>query len=144
MMINKKVFILIVSFIFSLSTLSIAAHLDVSISNIKNANGKVVLALYNNEDSFPKKGNEYLTASLIITSSNIVHRFESIPSGNYAAVSFHDENLNKKLDKRFGKPIESFGFSNGAVPKLGPPKFSAAMFFVTENKTTTINIKLKK
>ena len=77
---------------------------------------------------------------LTITSSNIHHTFYEIPSGNYAAVAFHDENLNKKLDKRFGVPIEAFGFSNGVIPKMGPPKFSAAMFEVYHEQTPTLNI----
>lgn len=121
-----------------------AANLDIIVSAIPSEKGKVAIALYNSPETFPKKGNEYKTTMLDITSSTIVYTFENITSGNYAAVSFHDENSNKKLDKRFGMPTEAYGFSNGAIPKLGPPKFSAAMFFVTENKTTTINIKLKK
>ena len=121
-----------------------AANLDIIVTKIPSEKGNVAIALYNSPETFPKKGDEYKSAMLDITSSTIIYTFENITSGNYAAVSFHDENSNKKLDKRFGMPTEAYGFSNGAIPKLGPPKFSAAMFFVTENKTTTININLKK
>ena len=48
-------------------------------------------------------------------------------TGRYAAIAFHDENGNGKLDKNFlGVPTEPYGFSNDAQGFLGPPTFDAA------------------
>ena len=123
----------ILIFLISCSTLQLsAASLDVVISNVSSAKGNLIIALYNNANTFTKKGYEYKAAITKPTISITSYRFEHIVSGNYAAVSFHDENSNIKLDKRFGIPIEPFGFSNNAKAKFGPPKFSATMFKVTD------------
>lgn len=120
-------------FLISCLTLQIsAASLDVVVSNVSSAKGNIIIALYNNANTFTKKGYEYKTAIVKSTINTTSYRLEHIVSGNYAAVAFHDENSNIKLDKRFGIPIEPFGFSNHAKAKFGPPKFSAAMFKITD------------
>ena len=53
--------------------------------------------------------------------------FSNLAPGRYAAIAFHDENGNGKLDKNFlGVPTEPYGFSNNVQGFLGPPTFDAA------------------
>ena len=53
--------------------------------------------------------------------------FSNLEPGRYAAIAFHDENGNGKLDKNFlGIPTEPYGFSNNVQGFLGPPTFDAA------------------
>jgi uncharacterized protein (DUF2141 family) len=53
--------------------------------------------------------------------------FGNLEPGRYAAIAFHDENRNGKLDKNFlGVPAEPYGFSNSARGFLGPPTFRDA------------------
>jgi uncharacterized protein (DUF2141 family) len=53
--------------------------------------------------------------------------FSNLEPGRYAAVAFHDENGNGKLDKNFlGVPAEPYGFSNNAQGFLGAPTFGDA------------------
>ena len=61
--------------------------------------------------------------------------FEQIPYGTYAIKIFHDENSNGELDTNFvGFPKESFGFSNDAMGKFGPPTFEQAKFEIAQPK----------
>jgi len=47
--------------------------------------------------------------------------------GQYAIKVFHDENANGELDINFlGIPKESYGFSNHARGRFGPPPFAEA------------------
>jgi uncharacterized protein (DUF2141 family) len=53
--------------------------------------------------------------------------FTNLAPGRYAAVAFHDENGNSRLDKSLlGMPTEPYGFSNNVEGFLGPPTFDAA------------------
>jgi uncharacterized protein (DUF2141 family) len=53
--------------------------------------------------------------------------FSNLEPGRYAAIAFHDENDNGKLDQNFlGVPNEPYGFSNDAQGFLAPPAFDAA------------------
>ncbi|SDA15300.1 DUF2141 domain-containing protein [Sphingomonas sp. NFR15] len=60
-----------------------------------------------------------------------------LPPGRYAVQAFLDENGNGKVDQAlFGIPKEGVGFSNDARIKLGPPKWSDAMFDTTGGEQT--------
>ena len=53
--------------------------------------------------------------------------FSNVQPGRYAAIAFHAENGNGKLDKNFlGVPTEPYGFSNNVQGFLGPPTFDDA------------------
>jgi uncharacterized protein (DUF2141 family) len=61
--------------------------------------------------------------------------------GKYAVRYFHDENMNKELDKNFlGKPVEGYGFSNNVIEPFGPPPFKDWLFDLNENKKLELNI----
>ncbi len=62
--------------------------------------------------------------------------------GDYAAQIFYDENGNGKVDRAlFGIPKEGVGFSNDAPIRLGPPRWSEAMFHVSGDKTIAIKLR---
>jgi uncharacterized protein (DUF2141 family) len=53
--------------------------------------------------------------------------FDQVPEGSWAAMAFHDENNNGKLDtNNLGIPVEGTGFSKNAKGHYGPPKFAGA------------------
>lgn len=69
--------------------------------------------------------------------------FENIPSGTYALVVVHDENMNGKLDTRWpGIPTEGYGFSNDAKASFSAPPFSAASF-TYDGQTLDLTIRLR-
>jgi len=58
--------------------------------------------------------------------------FESLPPGRYGAAVYLDENRNGKLDRNLiGFFKESFGFSENARVRFGPPKWEDAVFEVS-------------
>ena len=66
-----------------------------------------------------------------------------MPPGTYAIAVLHDENDNGKMDYRLLRlPKEPYGFSNGVVPRLGPPKFEAAAFSVGD-EAVALDISLR-
>jgi uncharacterized protein (DUF2141 family) len=69
--------------------------------------------------------------------------FENIPSGTYALVVVHDENMNGKLDTNWLRvPKEGPGFSNDAKASFSAPPFSDASFGY-DGQTLDLTIKLR-
>jgi uncharacterized protein (DUF2141 family) len=67
---------------------------------------------------------------------------EDLESGTYAIKFFHDANKNKKIDtSKYGKPTESYGFSNNARGFMSAPKFKKMLFEFSES--TTLKLKAK-
>lgn len=114
--------------------------ITVEISNVKNAKGNLLLALFNSaesydqEERFKSKVQKAQTGKVKIT-------WEAIPVGTYAFKIFHDENDNKSVDTNFfGIPSEGYAFSNNAKGTMGPPAFEAAKFDLKQNIIQTIKL----
>lgn len=114
--------------------------ITVTISNIDEVKGTLVIGLYDSEANFLKKT---IKGKLEKVKSNVATvTFENVASGDYAISLFHDENDNKKLDTYlFGIPKEDYGCSNNAKGNMGPPKWKDAVFSVKDENITQ-NIKL--
>jgi uncharacterized protein (DUF2141 family) len=117
-----------------------AGELRITVDGIRSAHGTVLIGLYDGPASFgkaveasAKKGflidpdrfaAVALRANAALKSAVV---FSNVQPGRYAAIAFHDENGNGKLDKNFlGVPTEPYGFSNNVQGFLGPPTFDAA------------------
>lgn len=115
------------------------AKLTVVVKNIEVSKGSVVLAVFNNENSFLKKP---AAQQVIKASSGIVEFSFSLPEGDYAVAIYQDVNDNRKLDKNWlGIPKEPYGFSNNFRPKFSAPGFNDCKFTITRLTTTTIVLK---
>lgn len=129
--------------LFILSFFQPNGTLTVTISNFKNDLGQVSVALYNNEEAFPKspeKAVKIIYAPIRDKKSVVV--FQSLPPGEYAVSVYHDENKNGKMDTNFfGIPKEGVGASNGARGHMGPPHYKDAKFSFNGNaQSITINL----
>lgn len=115
-------------------------QVELTIKGIEKVQGSILVAVYNNEESFMKKR---LTSKKIkITGKEVSLVFEDVAPGDYAITTFHDENDNNKLDTNFlGIPNEPYGFSNDAMGSFGPPSFEKAKVKVDGNKKLVINLK---
>ena len=101
--------------------------------------GKAVVHLFRREDALPK--NPFMESSSIIVDGKTKIIFKNIPFGDYAAIIFHDENSNDRIDHRFGFPNEPIGFSNHWKLSLfsGMPTFEKLKFsFGVENTALKI------
>jgi len=109
-----------------------AATLDVTVSDIQPGPGNIRVALYANADSFRHEDRAFQVLSVPATTASVIVVFKDIPVGQYAVLAYHDANDNKKLDLRFGMfPEEGWGLSNDPTV-IGPPRFSASAFDVSE------------
>ena len=119
--------------------------IHVTILNIRNNIGAVDCALFDAPEGFPV---EVLRSAMRVVVMKIRKTearcdFEDIPSGTYALVVLHDENMNGKVDTNWlGMPKEGYGFSNDAKASFGAPSFSAASF-VYDGKDLDLTIALR-
>ncbi|MDP5158992.1 MAG: DUF2141 domain-containing protein [Flaviramulus sp.] len=105
--------------------------ITVTIENITNNNGHVLLALHT-ENTF-MKGNGIQTQESKIIDGKITVTFENVKVGSYAIMALHDENDNKTMDfSESGMPKESYGMSNNPAG-FGPPQFATAKFDLKED-----------
>jgi uncharacterized protein (DUF2141 family) len=117
-----------------------AGELRITVEGIRSTQGTVLIGLYDSPRTFLRAVKAADRASFLIdpdrfgavalranTALKSAVVFTNLEPGRYAAVAFHDENGNGKLDKNFlGSPTEPYGFSNKAQGLLGPPSFADA------------------
>ncbi|MDQ2823275.1 MAG: DUF2141 domain-containing protein [Pseudomonadota bacterium] len=123
------------------TSLAQAADMTIDIAGLKNARGKVMVAVYDRADNFLKQP---MRTSTVDAQAGTVHMLlTGLPAGDYAISLYHDENGNGKLDKNpLGMPIESYGFSNDAAGNYGPPSFQQAQVHLLDTGTTvTVNLR---
>jgi uncharacterized protein (DUF2141 family) len=115
--------------------------ITVTIDNVKNDSGFVLLGLHNQETFMNKSIKALESKKAIITDGKISVVFNNITPGDYAIMAVHDENSNNQMDfQPNGMPKEAYGMSNNDM-SFGPPLFSDAKFSVAE-KNMTFQIRL--
>ena len=134
-----------------------AGELRITIDGIRSEHGTVLIGLYDSPASFGKAVEASAEEGFLVDpdrfaavalranaalKSAVV--FSNLEPGRYAAIAFHDENGDGKLDKNFlGIPTEPYGFSNDVQGFLGPPTFDAAAVVIGNgNGNKAIRIKL--
>ncbi|MGF1636082.1 MAG: DUF2141 domain-containing protein [Cyclobacteriaceae bacterium] len=100
--------------------------LVIKLDDLRSRKGKVLAAIFNQEDGFPDD-NEKAAYTGMFDFSNTTDEIiiAGIPKGVYGIVLLHDENNNGIMDRNFiGIPSEGYGLSNNPGKKLRPPKYS--------------------
>jgi uncharacterized protein (DUF2141 family) len=119
-----------------------AADLAVTVNGIKSGAGSVIATVFDSEKSFLNRSEALASLRLRARPGQLSFTLRDLPPGKYAAVAFHDQNDNGKLDfDPSGQPTEIYGFSNGAREPGGPPKFADAAFEVG-SQIKTIKIEM--
>ncbi|MEE9360963.1 MAG: DUF2141 domain-containing protein [Cellulophaga sp.] len=114
-------------------------NITITIDNVLNDNGKVLLSLHSSDTFMKGKGIKSLESTIIDGKINVT--FKNVAQGEYAILVLHDENENNQMDfESNGMPKESYGMS-GNIMTMGPPTFADAKFHVT-NENITLNIRL--
>ena len=109
-----------------------AATLTVTVQNIAGTEGQVRVAVYDQASWLGEPRWAVSQPAPGDPAAGLTARFE-LPPGTYAVAVRHDVNENGRMDYRLlRRPKEPYGFSNGVVPRFGPPKFAAAAFAVAE------------
>lgn len=121
-----------------------SGDLILKIKNFDNQSGLIHIAIYNEQEKFPKKEGKILgfkeKTSKIIENN---YEINNLKEGIYAVAIFHDENSNDKFDSFFGIPNEKYGFSNNPSIFLSAPKFEQSSFDLRQNEKKIIEIELK-
>ena len=110
------------------TSLAHAADMTIDVTGLKNANGKIMVAVFDNADHFLKQPIRTGTGTVDAQTGTVHMLLTDLPPGDYAISLFHDQNSNGKLDKNpIGMPIEPYGFSNDAAGAYGPPTFQQSL-----------------
>lgn len=111
----------------------------VEVTGVRNAKGMVHVDICRQAE-FLKDCP--VSARVAAVAGKTVVTIANLAPGAYAAQVFHDENGNTKVDRAlFGIPKEGVGFSNDAPIRFAPPKWAAAVFQVTGDKTITLKLR---
>jgi uncharacterized protein (DUF2141 family) len=118
-----------------------AAELSVDVAGLKNAKGKVMVAVYNRAEDFLKKSVQ--TGAVDARQGKVTVVIGNLPAGDYALSVFQDENSNGQLDTNpIGMPTEPYGFGNDAAGHFGPPSFEQTLVHLAETGSqVTVNLR---
>ena len=123
--------VLLMAVSLSAPVMAAASTVEVTVSNVRNDHGRVLVALCTRADFL--RPHCAWKGSVPAAHGNVLVRIDNVPPGTYAAQAFHDENANGRLDRNLlGLPEEGMGFSHDAPMHMGPPRFAAAAFAVGE------------
>jgi len=125
---------------FSLSvTAQDAYKLSVNLTQIKNDKGNVFVELYSDPATFRKSAKAFKVIKTQAVEGALTVTFDHLAAGTYAVLTYHDEDGNNEMNKRFGMiPTEGYGLSNN--PKvMGPPSFKDSQFEVSKDTEISIH-----
>lgn len=128
----------------TLTVVNAQNDLTVTVTNVKNDDGVVRLALFKGDNGFPdEEKNAHKTATIDISNGKATYTFKDLPEGDYGISTFHDSgNTGKIRTNALGIPKDGYGFSNNVMGTFGPPSYKDASFQVKGRKTE-IEIKLR-
>jgi uncharacterized protein (DUF2141 family) len=124
---------------------SAGALLEVTVPQVRNAQGGLGCQLFASAQGFPKKGERALQSVMSpITNGTARCRFQPVPAGTYAVAVVHDENGNQKLDSNFlGVPTEGYGVSNNKTYAMSEPRWDESRFDLAEGESRQLTINLR-
>lgn len=98
-------------------------------SGVKGSTGFVGFAIFASEVGWPNSYEKAYKHDAVPAKEGLVEmKVAGFAAGRYAVVTLHDENANKKLDKKpSGRPKEGWGMSREPKAVLKTPKFEAAV-----------------
>ena len=121
------------------------SNLTIKIKGIRNAKGRINIALFRDGKGFPMDIASAVAAQRIEIDPQTLSAtavFKDLPQGTYAAAVLHDENLTGKMDfDAQGIPQEGYGISNNPDTTQGPPTPEDAQFAVSQPESA-IEIKM--
>ena len=137
--------LIVFALIFAQNSRAENTGLNVIITNIDNAKGNVVLAIYNQDDNFPYNPfKKYTIDKESLIDGKLEYFIPDISPGEYAITLLDDKNMNYDMDTNWvGLPKEGFGFSNNVKPSLaGAPPFKKCTFNF-KKEVVNINIEMQ-
>lgn len=136
---QAKLFLLL---IFS-SGLVFADNLNIKIEDLRSEKGTIEYLVFNNDKGYPDRPKKsILQGSITPLEAKKGFKLSDLPAGDIALTFIHDENSNKKLDKKgIGLPDEGVGFSNNPRIFFGVPSYNRVKFKLSGEENIVIRIK---
>ncbi len=116
---------------------AVAAELQISVEKIRNGNGKMIVALFDEAAAFEQQHVTRATALIVqdTLSAKMHFTISNLPPGKYALLVHHDENNDGVFNQKGGIPLEGYGFSRNRG-RNGAPEFQRAGIEVRESGST--------
>lgn len=140
----KRIAFIFCSIAFITPSLSAQNTVTVIIKNIKKAEGRLEVGLYDSDKYWLEDEGQYFEKVLDCTNApSIKVVIPNVKKGTYAFTLYHDENGNGEMDFRsIWIPKEPYGFSNNPKAKWSKPSFSKCSFPVN-GEDVTIEVDLQ-
>ena len=106
-----------------------AATLVIHVQDVSPRGGILRLGLYDEARYPDDDSTPVASADVRAASGETVITLKNVAPGTYAIETYQDLNSNDKMDTSwFGFPLEPFGFSRDARPRLSKPAFAQVKF----------------
>ena len=116
-----------------------AATLTVKVENVGKIGGVLRLSLYNEASWSNDESEPIASANVPAVPPQTTVTFKDLAPGIYGVKTYQDANRNGKFDQNWlGLPLERYGFSNDARPRLSEPSFDRTKFTLSDGETTIV------
>ena len=119
--------------------------ITVVITDIRNADGEILISLYDKAEGFPRDRSAIIRTAAIPSdaSGQVTTVFDDLPYGDYAIAVLHDEDASQGMTfGAFHLPKEGYCFSNNVKVRFKPPKFKKTKFTLDgEGVTQTLRMR---
>ena len=129
--------VILLSSVFKLiSNIIYAQQIEITISNIRNTEGNILLSFYTNPDSFPYHPEiKKIVEKTQIIDGNLNVNFNEFEPGEYAITLLDDDNSDGDMNYKFFLPKEGYGFSDYMHSGLLIPSFTDCSFVLSDTNT---------
>ena len=120
-----------------------AQTLTVQVHGIRNTNGVIRISFFTTSKAFDQETPDFekVIPKTGMPCEQLTVAFPDLPPGQYGVVVLDDENDNGKMDYRWFRPTEGYGFSGLKPEKLRRPSFKEFQFeFAEEDKTILVHL----
>ncbi|WP_291737482.1 DUF2141 domain-containing protein [Leisingera sp. F5] len=129
----------------TLSASALAAEtgaLTASIDGIRNSNGVLVVAAFDDATAFEAMDVMNAAALAIVPANEgrVSVAFHDLPTGSYAIAALHDEDSDGDFDLEGGVPTEGYSFASMGRSGL-PPRFGDALTVAGPNASRTLTLR---
>ena len=131
---------LVVLFLY-FSPTSSSADVNIVIQGVEHDRGFIDIRIYLDAETWLKENQTAEHIVVHATKGKVVVPLTTFQGGTLAAVVYHDENSDGKLNTGlFWQPKEGFAFSNQYSPK-GPPRFPKAAVDIPDGQDLIVQLK---
>ncbi len=118
------------------------APLTIDIAGLRNAEGSVVVAAFDQAEAFENMNIDRAVALAVLPASSerVSVTLHNLPSGPYAVAVLHDEDNDSELGMDGQVPTEGYSFA-AMGPSGLPPKFKDAAVSAAPDARVTLRLK---